>query len=96
MRSFAETSPHIGRHRQRWHLENLAVGAHHSGQLPSWKLVLEKLMTEGLLEAVFATTTVAAGVNSLDAIIAGIGGCPFAPAATGNIPTEDLLYMLDR
>ncbi|MDH4021880.1 MAG: hydroxymethylglutaryl-CoA lyase [Gammaproteobacteria bacterium] len=37
-----------------------------------------------------------AGVTSLDASIGGIGGCPFAPAATGNIPTEDLLYLLDR
>ena len=43
-----------------------------------------------------AQAAVAAGVNSLDASIAGIGGCPFAPAATGNIPTDDLLYMLDR
>ncbi len=56
-------SPHISGHRQRWHLENLGVGAHHSGQLPSWKLLLETLMTEGLLDAVFATSTVAAGVN---------------------------------
>jgi ATP-dependent RNA helicase HelY len=39
------------------------VGAHHSGQLPAWKLVLETLMTEGLLDAIFATSTVAAGVN---------------------------------
>jgi hydroxymethylglutaryl-CoA lyase len=39
---------------------------------------------------------VAAGVASLDASIGGIGGCPFAPAATGNIPTDDLLYLLDR
>jgi hydroxymethylglutaryl-CoA lyase len=37
-----------------------------------------------------------AGVRVLDASIGGIGGCPFAPAATGNIPTEDLLYMLER
>jgi len=37
-----------------------------------------------------------AGVDSLDASIGGIGGCPFAPAATGNIPTDDLLYMLER
>ncbi len=37
-----------------------------------------------------------AGVASLDSSIGGIGGCPFAPAATGNIPTDDLLYMLDR
>jgi len=36
------------------------------------------------------------GVTYLDASIGGIGGCPFAPAATGNIPTDDLLYMLDR
>ncbi|MBW1643806.1 MAG: ATP-dependent DNA helicase, partial [Deltaproteobacteria bacterium] len=56
-------SPHIANHRQRWHLEHLAVGAHHSGQLPAWKLVIETLMTEGLLDAVFATSTVAAGVN---------------------------------
>ncbi|MDD3950868.1 MAG: DEAD/DEAH box helicase [Desulfobacterales bacterium] len=55
--------PHMSAHRQRWHLEHLAVGAHHSGQLPSWKMVLEQLLTEGLLDAVFATSTVAAGVN---------------------------------
>jgi hydroxymethylglutaryl-CoA lyase len=37
-----------------------------------------------------------AGVRSFDASVGGIGGCPFAPAATGNIPTEDLVYLLDR
>jgi superfamily II RNA helicase len=57
------TTPHLRHHRQLWHLENLAVGAHHSGQLPIWKLLLETLMSEGLLDAVFATSTVAAGVN---------------------------------
>lgn len=36
------------------------------------------------------------GVRVLDASTGGIGGCPFAPAATGNIATEDLLYALDR
>ena len=36
------------------------------------------------------------GVKVLDASIGGIGGCPFAPAATGNIATEDLGYMLRR
>jgi hydroxymethylglutaryl-CoA lyase len=43
-----------------------------------------------------AQAAIEAGVDSLDASIGGIGGCPFAPAATGNIPTDDLLYMLDR
>ena len=36
------------------------------------------------------------GATVLDASIGGIGGCPFAPAATGNIATEDLAYMLRR
>jgi hydroxymethylglutaryl-CoA lyase len=37
-----------------------------------------------------------AGVRVLDASLGGIGGCPFAPDATGNIATEDLLYLLER
>jgi len=43
-----------------------------------------------------AYAAVLAGVRVLDASIGGIGGCPFAPAATGNIATEDLGYMLAR
>ncbi|MDJ0784466.1 MAG: DEAD/DEAH box helicase [Desulfosarcinaceae bacterium] len=58
-----ENDPYLSAHGQRSLLEARAVGAHHSGQLPTWKLVIETLMTEGLLDAVFATSTVAAGVN---------------------------------
>jgi hydroxymethylglutaryl-CoA lyase len=43
-----------------------------------------------------AYAAVQAGVSALDSSVGGIGGCPFAPAATGNIPTEDLVYMLSR
>jgi hydroxymethylglutaryl-CoA lyase len=43
-----------------------------------------------------AAAAVEAGVTIIDASTGGIGGCPFAPKATGNIPTDDLLYMLDR
>ena len=43
-----------------------------------------------------AYAAVMAGAATLDASLGGLGGCPFAPAATGNIPTEDLVYMLDR
>ena len=35
------------------------------------------------------------GVNTFDSSMAGIGGCPFAPGATGNIVTEDLVFMLE-
>jgi len=37
-----------------------------------------------------------AGADVIDASCGGIGGCPFAPDATGNIATEDLVYMLER
>ncbi|NBB50548.1 hydroxymethylglutaryl-CoA lyase [Rhizobium sp. CRIBSB] len=37
-----------------------------------------------------------AGIDVLDASVGGIGGCPFAPGATGNIATEDLVFMLER
>lgn len=43
-----------------------------------------------------AAAAVQAGVRRLDASIGGVGGCPFAPNATGNIPTEDVAYMLER
>jgi isopropylmalate/homocitrate/citramalate synthase len=41
-----------------------------------------------------ALAAVQAGATTLDASIGGLGGCPFAPRATGNIATEDLVYML--
>ncbi len=41
-----------------------------------------------------AYAAVAAGVTRLDASVGGLGGCPFAPGASGNIATEDLVYLL--
>ena len=37
---------------------------------------------------------VEAGVRVFDSSLGGVGGCPFAPRATGNVPTEDVVYML--
>jgi hydroxymethylglutaryl-CoA lyase len=39
---------------------------------------------------------VTAGATTVDASLGGLGGCPFAPRATGNVPTEDVIYMLER
>jgi hydroxymethylglutaryl-CoA lyase len=36
------------------------------------------------------------GIDRLDCSIGGIGGCPFAPGAAGNIATEDLVYLMHR
>jgi hydroxymethylglutaryl-CoA lyase len=41
-----------------------------------------------------AYAAVSAGVTRLDASAGGLGGCPFAPGASGNIATEDLVYLL--
>jgi hydroxymethylglutaryl-CoA lyase len=43
-----------------------------------------------------AYAAIQAGVSTLDSSVGGLGGCPFAPNATGNIATDDLVYMLDR
>ena len=42
-----------------------------------------------------ALAAIEAGARLLDASVGGLGGCPFAPRATGNIATEDLVYLLD-
>ncbi len=43
-----------------------------------------------------AIAALEAGATVLDASVGGLGGCPFAPKATGNIATEDLVYLLHR
>jgi hydroxymethylglutaryl-CoA lyase len=43
-----------------------------------------------------AQAAIQAGIRILDSSVGGLGGCPFAPGATGNIATEDLLYLLKR
>ena len=66
-----------------------------SEAVPSVKLRahLHNTRGTGLANAVAA---IEAGVFTLDASLGGIGGCPFAPNATGNISTDDLVYMLGR
>ena len=39
---------------------------------------------------------VESGVSVIDSSLGGIGGCPFAPNATGNVATEDVVYLLER
>ncbi|HKK99372.1 MAG TPA: DEAD/DEAH box helicase [Desulfotignum sp.] len=56
-------NPHLSSHPHRQDLAGKACAAHHSGHLPAWKVVVETLMAKGLLNAMFATSTVAAGVN---------------------------------
>src|SRR5205823_12616095 len=63
MRSFVEQHPEIQHHRHWDTIIRGAVASHHAGHIPAWKLVIEKTMSAGLLDAIFATATVAAGVD---------------------------------
>ncbi len=55
--------PEIKTHKHRRILLNGGIAAHHAGHIPAWKLLVEKMMSKGLLNAIFATSTVAAGVD---------------------------------
>ena len=63
MRDFLEQQPEIRTHRHWDAIVRSGIAAHHAGHLPAWKLVIEKMMSAGLLDAIFATATVAAGVD---------------------------------
>jgi superfamily II RNA helicase len=63
MRSWVEQHPEIRGHRHWDTIIRGGVASHHAGHIPSWKLVIERLMSDGLLDAIFATATVAAGVD---------------------------------
>ena len=63
MRSFVEKNPEVRGHRHWDTIIRGGVASHHAGHIPAWKLVIERLMSAGLLDAIFATSTVAAGVD---------------------------------
>ena len=72
--------------------ERLTAVREVTGEVPL-RLHLHNTRNTGYENAVAAVT---AGASALDASLGGIGGCPFAPAATGNIATEDLAWMCER
>jgi superfamily II RNA helicase len=63
LRAFVEVHPEVRSHRHWDTIIRGGVAAHHAGHIPAWKLVIERLMSAGLLDAIFATATVAAGVD---------------------------------
>ena len=63
MRAMVEKFPEIRNHRHWDTIIRGGVASHHAGHIPAWKLAIENLMSAGLLDAIFATATVAAGVD---------------------------------
>lgn len=56
-------NPEVKTHKHAKILVNHGIASHHAGHIPAWKLLVEKMMSAGLLNAIFATSTVAAGVD---------------------------------
>jgi ATP-dependent RNA helicase HelY len=63
LRKYLAPYPELQDHPQLRRLLISRAGSHHAGQLPTWRLLVEKMMVLGHLEAIFSTSTVAAGVN---------------------------------
>ena len=63
LRAVIDQYPSIAEHPLIPTVQRIGVAAHHAGHLPSWKIAVEELMRSGCLDAVFATTTLAAGVD---------------------------------
>jgi isopropylmalate/homocitrate/citramalate synthase len=72
-----------------------AVIEHLRERLPAARLALHVHDTYGTaLANVYAALQL--GIDTFDASAGGLGGCPYAPGAAGNLATEDLVYLLDR
>jgi len=63
MRQIVSEYPEIRNHRHWDTIVRGGIASHHAGHMPAWKLIIEKMMSAGLLDAIFATATVAAGVD---------------------------------
>ncbi|MHC1742688.1 MAG: DEAD/DEAH box helicase [Syntrophobacteraceae bacterium] len=91
-----EAYPFLGHHQHLPILRRSRVGAHHGGQLPHWKILLERLMQEGYLEAIFSTSTVAAGVNFPARTVVVPQSDRFNGREFVDLSATDLLQMTGR
>ncbi len=88
--------PHLQGHRQMRYLKEALVGAHHAGQLPTWKLMVERMMEKSLLEAIFSTSTVAAGVNFPARTVVLVQSDRFDGRGFSDLTARELHQMIGR
>jgi ATP-dependent RNA helicase HelY len=96
MLGFAEEYPEVRKHRHWDAIIGGGIASHHAGHMPAWKLVIEKMMSAGLLDAIFATATVAAGVDFPARTV--VVTCADRRSATGwqNFTASELQQMTGR
>lgn len=60
-----------------------------------WKKVLRHYISATVQRILFVTFFPQIGIATVDSSVSGLGGCPYAKGATGNVATEDVVYMLN-
>jgi len=96
IKSFLRDYPHLKGHRQMKTLRESLVVSHHGGQLPYWKVLIEKMMNKGYVEAIFSTSTVAAGVNFPARTVALVQSDRFNGHEFSDLTATELHQMIGR
>ena len=94
--AFIRDYPHLEGHRQVEPLVESLVASHHAGQLPYWKVLIERMMNKGYLEAIFSTSTVAAGVNFPARTVALVQSDRYNGREFADLTATDLHQMIGR
>ena len=96
VRAFIKDYPHLEGHRQIEPLVESLVASHHAGQLPYWKVLIERMMNRGYLDAIFSTSTVAAGVNFPARTVALVQSDRYNGREFADLTATDLHQMIGR
>jgi ATP-dependent RNA helicase HelY len=96
IKAFLRSYPHLAGHRQMKPLTESLVGSHHGGQLPYWKVLIENMMNMGYLDAIFSTSTVAAGVNFPARTVALVQSDRYNGREFVDLTATDLHQMIGR
>jgi superfamily II RNA helicase len=96
VKAFLREYPHLKGHRHMGPLLDSLVASHHAGQLPYWKILIERLMNKGCLDAIFSTSTVAAGVNFPARSVALVQSDRYNGHEFTDLTATDLHQMIGR
>ncbi len=93
---FLTQYPHIKNHRHLGPMMRTLTASHHAGHLPYWKVLIEKMMNKGYLDAIFSTSTVAAGVNFPARTVVLVQSDKFNGHTFENLTATELHQMTGR
>jgi len=96
VKSMLQPYPELETQRQMGRLLECRAGSHHAGQLPTWRLLVEKMMVLGRLEVIFSTSTVAAGVNFPARTVVIMQSDRFNGRSFADLTATDLHQMTGR